>query len=163
MIGHLLPHCVLVTPHYISIGSDYGKVPNWHQAIAWTSGSGDILKVGLLEAMFSEIDTNIFIVKMSKKISYTKCYPLCSGLNVLVRVARLSLMPFYPLAFQAEGLLSLPASVCLSVRENDGNFGEVIKGTDIRLDTTHLSLYMCMKYLCKRPLGLGFVQATGAH
>ena len=44
--------------------------------------------------------------------------------------------------------------------ENDGNFGEVINGTDI---VRTQRIYPSMTYLCKRPLGLGFVQATGAH
>ena len=42
--------------------------------------------------------------------------------------------------------------------ENDGDFGEEINGTDIHPDSNP-----SMTYLCKCPLGLGFVQATGAH
>ena len=37
--------------------------------------------------------------------------------------------------------------------ENDGNFGEVINGTDIRLDSTHLSLY---DILVQAPSRAGF-------
>ena len=55
---------------------------------------------------------------------------------------------FYSLTFQAEGVLPLPASVNPFISdsvtldmllENDRNFGEVINGTDIRPDWTHLS------------------------
>ena len=55
---------------------------------------------------------------------------------------------FLLLDFQAEGVLPLPASVNPFISdsvtldmllENDRNFGEVINGTDIRPDWTHLS------------------------
>ena len=75
-----------------------------------------------------------------------------------------------PLAQQSCGVVcwfhsvptSFSPSICLSLHldmllENDGSFSEVINGTDICLDSTHLYWYD------KCHLRLGFVQATGAH
>ena len=52
-------------------------------------------------------------------------------------------------------------SITLNVLlENDRNFSEVINGIDFVLAQC---VYPSMTYLCKRPLSLGFVQASGAH
>ena len=66
------------------IGSDYGLLPGWHQAIIWTNA--EILLIAPLGANFNEILFEIYIFsfeKMHLKMSSGNGRPFCLGLNVL--------------------------------------------------------------------------------
>ena len=72
-------------------GSDNGLSPGRHQAINWTNAG--IWLIGPLGTNFSEIFIGIqtfSFKKMHLKMSSAKWRPLCLGLNVLIRVNRLT-------------------------------------------------------------------------
>ena len=50
---------VLFPIHYAIIGSDYGLLPGWHQAIIWTKAATLLIQTS--ETNFSEINSYISI------------------------------------------------------------------------------------------------------
>ena len=69
----------------VSIGSDNGLSPIWHQAIIWTNAG--LLWIGPIGTNFSKIWNkihNFSFTKMHLKMSSVKWWPFSPGLNVLM-------------------------------------------------------------------------------
>ena len=67
------------------IGSDYGLLPVWRQAIIWTNA--EMMLIETLGTNFSEILIEIQTFSFKKiylKVSSSKWCSLCLGLNVLM-------------------------------------------------------------------------------
>ena len=76
--------CIYASVNWVSIGSDNGLSPDWHEAIISTNAG--ILLIGSLGTNFSEIRIKIQTVsfmKMHFEMSSEKCCPCCPGVDEL--------------------------------------------------------------------------------